>query len=839
MNKASDATQDKLDEGIASHRETKSEITVEQESHNAPAQGIGKQPKVDAASPSKGRWTSKEEEAKGIDRAFETGANELHLTVLTEKRTITTTHDQRSAGDTQSSTPATTYTPTEGMQQPLRFRKIHNATPPKKHGSQREEVRSKNVNNTQKTTVGPIQYDSVLVAPAVQYHSRRETVTSMRRALDGVTRQLRLQAIQQVKDQPPINWRDTLDILRLRTRPIKGPWQIHARKILVEPELGNKLLYEVDHTIWDIHEQTRCHIELRWPKDDNGKRSNHGIYLLLSGDEEALEHAAEEISRIAIRNSCRISIEGAIGSQSIGSQASSAKPEKPASSTAEIVWKSSVEKQRPGYTAQYTLSVPYHKIPKPENWTPQTFLEYINAITNASLPDHLVSKFYGSGTTANKAAIALLKAAFADQTASNAHSRRAFKRALYFIERHGHSHRNEARELFFDEKLKLTLPPVDTGTFNTLLIGNVKVKDLYNFDSVLKLMVQHGCLPNAETWSLFLQLVENEQVRRHVIQIMYSLGLLLDPIAVQHTVKELVVYDTRHARDNWPGMREFLERLDANYGKYWVSQPAMNKIMIELGRLGDLTSCLELFDIMTAMSLTPTTYTLNIALYHARSQRNLTAAIGFLRKAFPLKIAFDEQTYNELFTLAFRTRRPNAIGLIWHHACVEGKTSWHMRNHVSRAIKQSQKGFKIKTADKLEVANFLALPSFCPQDMKLGGSYHAGARIADLMHQRFKEWRPDEPLHEALAATWVDDSRILWAVKQVKEQGKVLHETTEPGRPISLRPRLRTRSTDPPQCPRLDIIIKYVAPVDSDKSAFPDERTPETTAPDLEKNINP
>ncbi|KAK1593339.1 pentatricopeptide repeat domain-containing protein [Colletotrichum navitas] len=837
MHAASDATQDRLDEGIASHRETKSESTVEQESHDAPAQGTGKQPEVDAAGPPKERWTSKEE-AKDIDRAFETGANELQLSVLTENRTISTTHGQRSAGDTHSSTPATTYTPTEDMQQPLRFRKIHNVTRPKKHGSQRqerEEVQSENVNST----VAPIQYDSVLVAPPLQYNSRRQMDMSLGRAFDGVKRQLRLQSIHQIKNRPVINWRDTLDILRLRTRPIRGPWQIHARKILVEPALGNKLLYEVDNTIWDIHEQTRCHIELHWPKNDNGRRQTHGIYLLLSGDEEALEHAAEEISRIAIRNSCRISIEGAIGSQSIDSQASSAKPEKPASSTEEIVWKSSVGKQRPGYVHYYEYSEPYHKIPKPKDWTPGTFLAYITAITNAKLPDRLASKFYGSGTTATKAAIALLKAAFADQTASKAHSRRAFKQALRFIESHGHSYRHDARELFFDKKLKLTLPPVDTGTFNTLLVGNVKVKDLYNFDSILKLMVHHGCLPNAQTWLLFLQLVESEKVRRHVIQLMHSLGLLLDPITVKLIAKELVAYDTRHVRNKWPGLREFLESQDAKYGKYWVSKPAMDSIMVELARLNDFTSCLDLFDIMAEMSMTPTTVTLNMVLQHARWQKNLTVTLAFLRKASMLKIGYDENTYHELFTLAFRMRRPNAMGIIWRYACVEGKTTWHMRNHVTRMMIQSQMGFKINTDGKPTVANFLALPTFCPQDMKLSGIKRAGFEIARLMHKQFKEWRPDEPLHEVLDAVWGDDSRILRAVKQVKQQGELSHEITVPGKPISLRPRLRMRGTDPPQCPRLDMIIKYVAPVDSDKSAFPDEQTPETTVADLEKNIGP
>ncbi|KAK2003223.1 hypothetical protein LX36DRAFT_155547 [Colletotrichum falcatum] len=816
MHAASDATKDRSGEGVASHRGTNSESATERENHDAPAQGVTKQPEVDAASPPPGRWTDKKEGVKGVYRVFETRANGMQPSESIGKQTTLTTHGQRSAGDTQPSISATLSTPAEDMKQPLRIRRVHNAPP-------------------QNTTAVSTQYDSVLVTPAIRYKSSRETQSSLQRAFNSVTRQLRLQTIRQVKQQPLVDWRATLDILRLRTRPIRGPWQIHARKISVEPELANKLLYEVDHTIWDMNEQTRCHIELHWPKDSNGKVADNGIYLLLSGDEEALEHAAEEISRIAIRNSSQIGIEGAIGSQAL-----SAKPEKPAPSTAEIVWQSSVASQRPGYASEYESFQRHDDIPKPQTWTSQTFLAYVTAITNARLPERLASKFYGSGIEESKAAISLLKAAFADETTSKVHSRRAFKQALRFMELHGHSHRDEARE-FFSERSKLALPPVDTDTFNILLIGNAKVKDLYNFDSILKQMIRHDCLPNAQTWSLFLQLTESEHVRRHVVQTMHSLGLLLDPTAVRLIAKELAVYDVRQVRDNWSGMREFLQSQDAKYGKCWVSKAAMNKIMNELGRMGNLTSCLELFDIMAEQSPTlPTSLTLNTVLYHARSQRNFAVSTAILRRATELHIALDEQTYHELFSLAFKMRRPNAMGLIWRHACVDGKTSWYMRNRVSGLMQKSQRGHQSQTDGKGEAADVLALPSFCTPGMKLSGSNNAGAQIARLMHKQFKEWRPDEPLHEALNSSWEDDSRIIQAVKQAKQQDQLSRKIAVPGKPLFLRPRVKGLNLESiQQRLRLDMTITHLAPVDGDMNAFPDERILETTAADIEKGAGP
>ncbi|GKT60367.1 meiotically up-regulated 65 protein [Colletotrichum tofieldiae] len=491
----------------------------------------------------------------------------------------------------------------------------------------------------------------------------------------------------------------------------------------------------------------------------------------------------------------------------------------------------------PRLCPEYTSYQPHHKILKPREWTPQTFLAYVTAITNARLPERLASEFYGSGTTANEAAIALLNAAFTDKSASKAHSGRAFKKALHFMELRGHSHRNHARE-FFKKRLKSS-PPIDTGTFNILLAGNVKVKDLYNFDSILKLMIRHGCLPNAQTWSLFLQLMESEHVRRHAIQIMHSLGLLLDPIAIRLIAKELVVYDIHHVRDTWPGIREFLQSQDAKYGRCWVSKAAMNKIMNELGRLGNLASCLDLFDIMAELpSTTPTTLTLNTVLYHARSQRNFALSTAILRRAHELNIALDEQSYHELFSLAFRLRKPNAMGFIWRYACLEGKTSWHMRTRVSDLMDQSPGRGATKTDGKRTAADFPALPSFDQKDMEPFKRKNSGAWVARLMYERFKGWRPEEPLHKLLEASWEVDNRINQAVKQAKQQSQQPRKITVPGKSLSLRRKAWTSDLEWSERLHVDMTVTHLAPADGGENASPD-RDPETTTADLTERVSP
>ncbi|WYZ41562.1 hypothetical protein EsH8_V_000457 [Colletotrichum jinshuiense] len=640
----------------------------------------------------------------------------------------------------------------------------------------------------------------------------------MQRSYQSVSRQLRLDVIRQFKNEPLTNWRAILEVLRLWTRPLRGPWQVHARKISIETELADKLLHEVDHTIWDIQQKTRCQIELHWPKDQTKTTTRDGVYLLLSGDEEALEHASGEVSQLAVQVGSKISIEGAIGSKVSGTDA-----EEPASNRDETVWNGSIEDQRPAYTPEYTFKHRYEEIQKPQKWTPQTFMAYITAITNARLPSRLKSEFYGSGVAADGAALALLHAAFEDPAATKAYSVRAFKKALQFMESRGHSYRNHARDLFnIKEKLAF---PMDTGVFNILLEGPVKVKDLHNFDTLLKLMARHGCLPNVQTWALFLQLMENEQVRRHIVQIMHSLGMLLDPSAIRLVAKELIVYDVHQLRENWPGIREFFQSQDAKYGRNWVSRSAMNKIMNELGRLGNLASCRDLFDIMAESSSTfPTTLTLNTVLYHARTQRNLALATAVLQRAHQHNISLNEQSYHELFALAFRLRKPNMMGLVWWFACLEGKTTWHMRSRVSNLMRTDggQSNHKDIMSNTTNAAEPPALPSFHQLDMI--PPPRNGARIATLLFKRHEGWRPETPLHRLLDQAWEVDNKINQTVKKAKQQRQessqaaadtpVLQKITVPGIPLVLQRKIWKTDSECLERVQLDMTVTHLAPTE-------------------------
>ncbi|TEA21924.1 hypothetical protein C8034_v003285 [Colletotrichum sidae] len=651
--------------------------------------------------------------------------------------------------------------------------------------------------------------DSVLVSPPITYDVARETRTSSQRYEEGVQRQSRLSIIRQIKGVRFTNWRDTLDLLRLRTRGVLTAWKPYARKIDASADLAEALLHTVDYTIWDIQDRSRCQIELHWAEKQKPSAKPPAARLLLSGDDHALEHAVEEITRLATRIGGRMRIDGAIGSRVSTPLAEELNfPDGQPMKT----WHSTLHFERPANQVQYTLERRYEEIAKPRVWTPQTFEAYIAALTRSCLAPTLAHKLYGSGVAAANALLGLLHGAFDDPEARSSLSTRALKLALQFIESHGHSYRHHALQLVEDmQRLGLRL---DTDVFNIAMGSNVKVKDLDGFDVMLKRMLRYGCLPNLDTWILFLQMMENERVRRHVIKIMHSLGFFSEPRAVPLIANQLAHFDVREygatdkelasvdvrGQDWSDGIRPFMESMDAKYGSSWKTLANFNKIMNELGRMGKYECCLELFDaISESTARKPTTLTINTMLLHGRSGRKLDFVIAALERAHKHRIPLDEQSYHEVFQLAFRLRKANMMGLVWRFASIKRMTSWHMRNRVSHNTYIDRPPADAKTDNGHD---WPALPRFHQPNMVAELQRlpvkKRGPAIANMLWARYASWVPVDPLHAMLARAWEADNAVHAAVKQAKQERTALlsqnldgpaplRKITVPGVPLVLR----------------------------------------------------
>ncbi|KAF9882096.1 pentatricopeptide repeat domain-containing protein [Colletotrichum karsti] len=618
------------------------------------------------------------------------------------------------------------------------------------------------------------QRNSILVPPLVKYNLFRETMSGLNRHHRGVRRQLRLEAIRDIKGDPLPNWRTILDVLRRKTRPVRGRWQKHGRKIAISTKLAEVLLHHPDHTIWDISDRTRCHVELCTIKEGSPTRPR----LLLSGDDEALEFAVDEVTQLARTHGSTTSIEGQMGSKM--SQKDVPKGMSETNDDGGQVWDSFKPSQRPSNIPPFISRGKFERLPVPDEWTPRTLEKYIVAISNAKLLPGSAARLYGSGVAAKNAAFGLLLKTLDDPATSHALTTRTFKVALQAIENHGHSYRHYARDLF-DIMLKRKVP-LDTGVFNILLSGTDIVKDLGNFDNVLSMMIFHNCMPDIRTWVLVLQMVEDVTIRRHTIKLMYLSGLLTDPDAGKRVARALIVFDVRARQPTWTGLADFLRTEEAVYGKRWMSLSNMNKLLKELGRLGHLQDACQLLDTMfDSYSIRPSTLSIKIVVYHARLHRKTEWIIAALRVAHRHLIPLDEDIYHELFAFSQRMRRSNMMGLVWLAASVTHSTSWHMRRDVSRLTTLPGEPGIVGTAPRVKnpggAAPIYTIPEF--DKMRPTGLFsesrpRRGAAIQSLLADRYDEWTLEKPLHELLEAAWDVDNEIynshIKIVKQRQQQ---------------------------------------------------------------------
>ncbi|EQB51006.1 hypothetical protein CGLO_09503 [Colletotrichum gloeosporioides Cg-14] len=302
--------------------------------------------------------------------------------------------------------------------------------------------------------------------------------------------------------------------------------------------------------------------------------------------------------------------------------------------------------------------------------------------------------------------------------------------------------------------------PLDTEVFNILLKGTIIVKDLGNFDRVISLMVGNGCAPNVDTWCLVLSMMQDWQVRRHIIKTMDVCGMLVEPGGPQRIAKELAVWDVRQHQPDWTGIKDFLQAQEGRYGNKWATLSAVNKILTEIGRMGHLDDALEFLDTMrNTCDIRPSTLSINILVYHARLQRKPEAAISALRRAHEWQIPLDETIYHQLFKLMTALRKPNMMGIVWRYASLNGTTSWDMRRDVSELMMRTG---TFQSGDEVAKAT-LDRPAVTV-------TFHEKA--CNLLYGWNEGWGPALPLYEILEKAWVADNRIYHEIKEADRQKK-------------------------------------------------------------------
>lgn len=668
------------------------------------------------------------------------------------------------------------------------------------------------------------QSKSILVEPAYVYPSKAETHRSRQRHHQSVTQQMRLEQTRVQQRKPLPDWRVILQQLTAWTPERTDDWQSDAVKIILPKEVANEMLSGVDNNIWAIRRRTGCAMKLYQGDGEDGSSS-----VVLSGSEVSLNKAAEDILRVA-KEATIIRLPQTPEKSEEESDEENESADLVEGNDGKVIinapWK-----ERGRLTHPYTLKGSVNDISKPSEWTNASFEQYVSALVNARVPRHLLKKAYPYGGSHDKAVISLLHTVFNDDATRACLSTSAFKLALSFMCSKGHPFRPDARALFV--RMEQFGVRMDTDVFNILLQSTVKVKDLRNFDTTVRLMVGRGHAPDLATWLLFLRIVHSEDVKRYILHAMAAKGLLRTQSALRRVAKELAPHDADRALAQGRGLEDFMADQEARYGAGWLTRDTGNRVMDVLGRFGRFDDCLGLLNIMTTAAgpaARPDIVTINTILAHAKVRGSLRVAVDTLRKLEELqeqeqqqyqqqqhqqqpsatrrrRLLPDVTTYHLLFEIAWRRRLPHAIGVVWRYAALARQTSYRMRRRASQLLAGELSPATMKKLGGLvaggaggeDGAGGLggALIDGRTLEALVGASddhgkalRNMGAAVSDWYQEQYRPWEPDVKLGTMLSIAIERDVEALEDGEDEKSEAEGSELAERKPLKLQLKPRV-------------------------------------------------
>lgn len=471
------------------------------------------------------------------------------------------------------------------------------------------------------------------------------------------------------------DWRVVLADLFSNT-PKNEKWLEIALNISVPKHAVNKLLCGVDDNLWDIAGKHGCSVYLNG--QDSGTEEHRDF--LLSGGATAISKTAADILQIAPRVKMKARTSGLSladiknGATAVGNLDTDG-----------------VQRSRDG-KARKTMSgsrprIPVTRaenIPKPTEWTQQTFADYVNRLTSSEVPNHLHRFMYKTAGDHTSAVIGILRKIFEDPACRTSLSRSAFNMAIaYFVKT---NQMLDAR-MFFVQMEMLNIPMNDK-TFNALLRGAAKNEDLQNFHFILHLMLRRRILPNAGTWIAFLMAVPDLRIKLHAWNKMKECGLLQHIGTVRDACEHIVIHEISNSLDNAQSQAEFLDYMDSRYGPSWLTINSGNRIIHALGARGLISRCWDFLQVMDNRFVKPNEMSINLILNHCKQSGNISGALELL-KNIPSSFGFvpDEMTYHTLFEMAWRGKSYNLAKVVWRYACLNAATTRSMRNRIITSLR--------------------------------------------------------------------------------------------------------------------------------------------------------
>ena len=333
----------------------------------------------------------------------------------------------------------------------------------------------------------------------------------------------------------------------------------------------------------------------------------------------------------------------------------------------------------------------YKDIPRPETWTEENFEEYISTLVNGQVPSHLALKLYGDrGEDGHMVDTRAEQADMIRETIMNPDVLKfitpaIFNKALEVLATAG-GHITKAAEIFqYAEKEGI---PLDVTSYNIMIRAQLPTYNLFHARAWINKMDSQWIRPDAQTWLIFLRMVQQEDARRQIISFMYQNGYFTDVATKRGIARTNASSDAYQSFSSGKGkMTDFLQKQEERYGARWLTMRAANDIVKEyLAFNKDTPSTIVIAGLEALLQTptwddsTPTIALWNTILDRARKSGKQEWLLWALTQAHARKQSLNPESYDALIRFARVHKFPQALGVIFFY----GVTSFNLKREARK-----------------------------------------------------------------------------------------------------------------------------------------------------------
>lgn len=461
----------------------------------------------------------------------------------------------------------------------------------------------------------------------------------------------------------------------IKYTPQRTPGSI-LRISVPESSLGS-LLFGADETILEIKHRTGSEIELLEPEDD-GKDTRT---LILSGPPVCIASAAATIfERVpyALANSEKRTFVPPVYRT-------------PKKTPLQSVPTSSV---KPRYYVSYAndaeITAPKRadSVPRPDTWTQKSLEAYIRSLTRITMNNHVHGLLYEPPEEHQELVREILEELFDRDECLRVMTITALNEAFsYLIKKHKIP---QVCEIF--AKVQLRGFRLNSESFNIMLRGAAKIRDLNTFNSLVGVMVRRGYRPDSGTWVAFLSLLENPNAIFKVVAAMQERGLFYEEGLLPDVCEVLAPHELRHGLNQAKPLLlpDFLAHMTQRYGEGWLNLSGANKLLDDLGGRGLMSECWLMLQYMLSQNIKPDVVSINTVLNHCMRLNDYKTGLElFGRIVAASKVKPNTLTYTILLKSAWQSELYASCRTIWQYACLEGCARFLMRLRIGTSINRA------------------------------------------------------------------------------------------------------------------------------------------------------